>query len=133
MTEFCSESQQSDCFSLHSMKYCSKCHFHLFRHCKMSVSLALFAYALVGVVHKRHLHGRPSGTLCGRDIGALRTYATRQKRANTYENRAKISRKSPAKRAKRAKSDQNTVVFGNNAHFTHLSDILTRKILSGNT
>ena len=50
-----------------------------------------------------------------------------KKRANTAENRAKISRQSPAKTAK---SGQNTVVFGNNAHFTHLSDIVTRQILS---
>jgi hypothetical protein len=53
-----------------------------------------------------------------------------KKRANTAENRAKISRQSPAKTAK---SGQNTVVFGNNAHFTHLSDIVTRQILSENT
>ena len=131
MTEFCSESQQSDCFSLQS----SKCDFHLFRHCKMSVSLALFAYTLVGSSIKDICTGLGSAkwdTLWTgyRGFADIRNVAkTRKHCRKPRENQPKIARET----RENGKRRQNTVVFGNNAHFTHLSNIVTRQILSGNT
>ena len=71
----------------------------------MSVSLALFAYTLVGVVHKGHLHGCGVGQV-GHLWTGYRSFADVRNAAKNAQTLLKTARKSAENRPRNARKRQ---------------------------